>query len=42
MLTVSIIAVNPKRGAELGVGTPRLTAMSDGDLEDLLGALVTR
>lgn len=38
---VAIIGVDPKRGAELGVWRPRLTALSNGDdLEDLLAALV--
>lgn len=38
---VAIVAVDPKRGAELGVWRPRLTALSSGDdLEDLLSALV--
>lgn len=38
---VAIVCVDPKRGAELGVWRPRLTALSSGDdLGDLLAALV--
>lgn len=38
---VAIVAVDPQRGAELGVRRPRLAALLDGDdLEDLLAALV--